>query len=109
MSVRGRASLLARQQLDAYFLPIAGPIEVTLTGDSGGSRAVDTPVTSPEGSDKGGKLPRQLNLAPPRRGIFMLSSAMPTQNPTSRLHVSSVACRRCRRPSLGVVSLRVRR
>ncbi len=25
---------------------------------------MDTPVTSPEGSDKGGKLPRQLQLSP---------------------------------------------
>ena len=69
MSVRGRALLLARQQLDAYFLSIAGPIEVTLTGDSGGSRALDTPVTSPEGSDKGGKS-SQLNLAPASAGHF---------------------------------------
>ena len=43
MSVRGRASLLARQQLDAYSLARSGPIQVTLPGNSGGSRAVDAP------------------------------------------------------------------
>ena len=74
MSVRGRALLLARQHLDAYFLR-SQDREVTLTGDTGGSRAADTPVTSPEGSDKGGKLPRQLQLSP-ASDIFMLSCRM---------------------------------
>ena len=71
MSVRGRASLPARQQLDPYFLARSQDrFQVTLTGDLGGKPRLDTPVTSPEGSDKGGKLPRQLKLAPPRRGFF---------------------------------------
>jgi len=61
---------------------------VTLTGDSGGSRAVDTPVTSPEGSDKGGKLPRP-QFSPASAGHFhvIVSDARHT-NQLSQFHVS---------------------